>query len=77
MAKHTFTAIRFLRGWQGRERGFTERHLPPGVMQTLVQHNIAEFVELTAQRDVRGKRRTRKRTDHSSGDEGSSADHDV
>lgn len=36
--------VRFLRGWQGRVVGSTCGTLPRGVMQTLVDNNIAEWV---------------------------------
>lgn len=37
--------IRFLRGWQGRGRGFVDARLSAGVMDALVSRRIAEWVE--------------------------------
>ena len=69
MAKQTSEPkkIRFLRPWQGRNRGDLNSNLTPGVMQTLVDHGTAEWVKQrgrrnkNTQRKVRGDRRADER----------------
>jgi hypothetical protein len=56
-------AIRFLRPWQGRQRGAINDTLAPGIMQTLVQNNIAAWEEPAADEPKRRKRRTEKEQD--------------
>ena len=57
--------IRFLRPWQGRNRGDLNSNLTPGVMQTLVDHGTAEWVKQSgnrrskkSKRDLHGDRRS-------------------
>ena len=58
------SVIRLRRHWNGRAAGEIVSTLGAGVMQTLVDHQIAEWAKPRAERNVQHNRRAKRRTDN-------------